>query len=245
MALVAVFSDVHGNLEALEATLRDARSHGAERFACLGDIVGYGADPNACCERVRALGGTVVRGNHDHACSHRVSLEWFNPLAAAAVRWTRLQLTAENRDWLRELPYEAELDGKAHLVHGALHDPSHWPYLFDRADAAPHLRRQTLPLCFVGHTHVPIVFARIGKNVLESRLDAFRLEGADGAKVVVNVGSVGQPRDGNPKACYVLFDPDEGLVVPRRVEYDAMPTASKILEAGLPKPLAMRLFLGR
>ena len=226
MALVAVFSDVHGNLEALDAALRDARSHGAERFVCLGDVVGYGADPNACCERIRALGGTVVRGNHDHACSHRVSLDWF-------------------RDWLRELPYEAELDGKAHLVHGALHDPRHWPYLFEGADAAPHFPRQTLPLCFVGHTHVPIVFARIGKNVLESRLGAFRLEGSDGAKVVVNVGSVGQPRDGNPKACYVLFDPDEGLVVPRRVEYDAMPTASKILSAGLPKQLAMRLFLGR
>ena len=108
--LTAVFSDVHGNLEALDAALRDARSHGAERFVCLGDVVGYGADPNACCERVRALGGIVVRGNHDHACSHRVPLEWFNPLAAAAVRWTRQRLSAENRDWLRGLPFEAELD---------------------------------------------------------------------------------------------------------------------------------------
>ena len=245
MALVAVFSDVHGNLEALDAALRDARSHGAERFVCLGDVVGYGADPNACCERIRALGGTVVRGNHDHACSHRVSLDWFNPLAAAAVRWTRLHLSAENRDWLRELPYEAELEGKAHLVHGALHDPRHWPYLFEGADAAPHFPRQTLPLCFVGHTHVPIVLVKFGKNVLESGLKPFRLDGAEGAKVVVNAGSVGQPRDGNPKACYLLWDPDEGLVVPRRVEYDAVPTASKILAAGLPKQLAMRLFLGR
>ena len=243
--LIAVFSDVHGNLEALDAALRDARSHGAERFVCLGDVVGYGADPDACCERVRSLGGIVVRGNHDHACSHRVSLDWFNPLAAAAVRWTRQNLSEENRDWLRELPYEAELEGKAHLVHGALHDPRHWPYLFEAGAASAHFPRQTLPLCFVGHTHVPIVLAQFGKNILEARLAAFRLDGAEGAKVVVNAGSVGQPRDGNPKACYVLYDPDEGLVSPRRVAYDPTPTASKILAAGLPKPLAMRLFLGR
>ena len=243
--LTAVFSDVHGNLEALDAALRDARSHGAERFVCLGDVVGYGADPNACCERVRALGGIVVRGNHDHACSHRVPLEWFNPLAAAAVRWTRQRLSAENRDWLRGLPYEAEIDGRAQLVHGALHDPRHWPYLFEAADAGPHFPHQTLPLCFVGHTHVPIVLAQIGGNVFESHLKAFLGAAEEGAKVVVNAGSVGQPRDGNPKACYLLFDPAEGLVVPRRVEYDPTPTAAKILAAGLPKQLALRLFLGR
>ena len=161
MALVAVFSDVHGNLEALDAALRDARSHGAERFVCLGDVVGYGADPNACCERIRALGGTVVRGNHDHACSHRVSLDWFNPLAAAAVRWTRLQLTAENRDWLRGLPYEAEIDGRAQLVHGALHDPRHWPYLFEGHSTT----RGTGPICSRGRTRPRTSRARRCRSV--------------------------------------------------------------------------------
>jgi diadenosine tetraphosphatase ApaH/serine/threonine PP2A family protein phosphatase len=194
---------------------------------------------------VRALGGLVVRGNHDHAASHRVPLDWFNPLAAAAIRWTRLALSAENRDWLRDLPYEGDVAGRAHVVHGALHDPRHWPYLFDAGDAGPHFPHQTMPLCFVGHTHVPIVLAKIGKRVYESKLEAFRGAAEEGAKVVVNAGSVGQPRDGNPKACYLLYDPAEGLVVPRRVEYDPTPAASKILAAGLPKQLALRLFLGR
>ena len=243
--LTAVFSDVHGNLEALEASVRDAVSHGAERFVCLGDVVGYGADPNACCERVRKLGATVVRGNHDHACSHRVSLDWFNPLAAAAVRWTRLRLTAENRDWLRELPYEAADGNRAQFVHGGLDDARHWPYLFEGRDAEPHFRKQSLPLCFVGHTHAPAVFVQLGSRILEATLRPFRTGGAEGAKAVVNVGAVGQPRDGDPRACYVLFDPDTGTLVPRRVEYDMDSAAGKILAAGLPKQLALRLFLGR
>ena len=245
MATVAVLSDVHGNLEALDAALRDARAQGAERFVCLGDVVGYGADPDACCERVRALGGIVVRGNHDHACSHRVSLDWFNPLAAAAVRWTRQRLSAENRDWLRDLPWEAAIDDRAQVVHGGLHDPRHWPYLFEGADAVPHFARQTAPLCFVGHTHVPVVFAQIGGRVLEASLRPFHVDPAEGAKAVANAGSVGQPCDGDPRACYVLYDPATGAVAPRRVEYDPTPTAAKILEAGLPKQLALRLFLGR
>ena len=243
--LTAVFSDVHGNLEALDAVLRDAREQKAAAFVCLGDVVGYGADPNACCERVLGLGAKVVRGNHDHACSHRVSLDWFTPIAAAAVRWTRLRLAPENRDWLRDLPYEAADDGRAQLVHGGLEDPRHWPYLFEGPDAEPHFRRQTLPLCFVGHTHAPIVFVQLGGRVLEAPLRTFRAAGAEGAKVAVNVGSVGQPRDGDPRACYVLYDPEAGTVVPRRVEYNIREAAGKILAAGLPKQLAIRLFLGR
>lgn len=243
--LTAVFSDVHGNLEALEAALRDARAQGAGRFVCIGDVVGYGADPNACCERVRATGAAVVRGNHDHACSYRVSLDWFNPLAAAAVRWTRLRLSAENREWLRGLPWTETLDDRTQAVHGGLQDPRHWPYLFEGRDAGPHFAKQSAPLCFVGHTHVPVVFAQMGGNLFEAPLGPFHVEPAEGVKAVVNVGSVGQPRDGNPKACYVLYDPATGAVAPRRVEYDIESAARKILEAGLPKQLALRLFLGR
>ena len=240
----AVFSDVHGNLEALEAVLRDAREQGATQFVCLGDVVGYGADPDACCDRVRELGGVVVRGNHDHACSHRSPLVWFNPLAAAAARWTRNRISEENRGWLRSLPYEARSE-RAQIVHGGLEDPRHWPYLFPGEDVSAHFRRQKETLCFVGHTHVPVLFAQIGGRVRAARLAPFRMTPDEPVKVTVNVGSVGQPRNGDPRACYCLWDPEKGAIAPRRVEYDAAAAARKIRDAGLPPLLASRLLVGR
>lgn len=242
--ITAVFSDVHGNLEALEAVLRDAREQGAGRFVCLGDVVGYGADPDACCERVRGLGGVVVRGNHDHACSHRSPLVWFNPLAAAAARWTRDRLSAENREWLRSLPYEGTSD-RAQIVHGGLDDPRHWPYLFPGEDVSAHFRRQKGMLCFVGHTHVPVLFAQVEGRVRAARLSSFRLGPDEPVKVTVNVGSVGQPRNGDPRACYCLWDTERGVIAPRRVAYDVDAAARKIRAAGLPELLAERLSLGR
>ena len=242
--LTAVFSDVHGNLEALEAVLRDAREHGAERFVCLGDVVGYGADPNMCSERVRGLGGIVVRGNHDHACSYRAPLGWFNPVAAAAARWTRKQLSEENRAWLRGLPFEAQTE-EAQFVHGGLDDPRHWPYLFPGEDFSAHFRRQRRSLCFVGHTHVPLLAALIGGRARVAPLARFRLSPDEDAKVTVNVGSVGQPRNEDPRACYVLWDPAKGVVDPRRVPYDIDAAARKILAADLPPLLAARLSIGR
>lgn len=242
--LTAVFGDVHGNLEALEAVLRDAREQGAEAFACLGDVVGYGADPNACCERVRALGGPAVRGNHDHVASHRVPLAWFNPAAALAVRWTRERLSPENRAWLRELPFEAGIPG-ARLVHGSLADPPKWNYVLSREAAEAHLAKQSSRLCFLGHTHVPLVVIRTGGRLLAAEPDLFRVPAEDDLKVAVNPGAVGQPRDGNPAAAYLLYDPERAAVVPRRVAYDVEAAARKILDAGLPPFLAERLRVGR
>ena len=242
--ITAVFSDVHGNLEALEAVLRDAREQGAGRFVCLGDVVGYGADPDACCERVRDLKGVVVRGNHDHACSHRSPLVWFNPLAAAAARWTRAALSEGNRAWLRDLPYEAREEG-AQFVHGGLEDPRHWPYLFPEEDASAHFRRQRERFCFVGHTHVPVLFAQVEGRVRAARLSSFRLGPDEPVKVTVNVGSVGQPRNGDPRACYCLWDTERGVIAPRRIAYDVDAAERKIRAAGLPELLAERLSLGR
>ena len=242
--LTAVFGDVHGNLEALDAVLRDAREMGAEAFACLGDVVGYGADPDACCERVRALGCPVVRGNHDHAASHRVPLAWFNPVAAAAIRWTRKRLSPENRAWLRELPFGAAIPG-AQLVHASLDDPPKWDYVVSREAAEAHLAKQSERLCFVGHTHVPLVVIRTGGRLLAADLDSFRIPPEeDGLKVVANPGAVGQPRDENPAAAYLLYDPEHAAVVPRRVAYDVEAAARKILDAGLPPFLAARLRIG-
>ena len=241
----AVFGDVHGNLEALEAVLEDARANGAEAFACLGDAVGYGADPNACCERLRALGCLAIRGNHDHAASHRVSLDWFNPLAAAAIRWTRERLSPENRAWLRGLPYAAALADGTQLVHGSLDDPPRWRYLYPGADVGPHFRRQRARLCFAGHTHLPVAFILAAGRVHTVLFDAFRITDGDDAKATVNPGAVGQPRDGDPRAAYALYDPDTGVVEPHRVEYDVRAAARKIADSGLPMGLAVRLFHGR
>lgn len=240
----AVFGDMHGNLEALEAVLADAKDRGAEAFACLGDIVGYGADPNGCCERIRSLGAITVRGNHDHAASHRIPLAWFNELAASAIRWTRERLTPENREWLRSLPFEASLPDGARLVHGSLDEPRQWDYLHPGSDATEHFRHQPEPLCFVGHTHVPFVFIWMGDRIFEAPFEAFRLSPSDGVQVALNPGATGQPRDGDPRAAYALYDPDTGVLEPCRVAYDVAAAARKIEAAGLPRFLALRLFGG-
>lgn len=241
---IAVFGDIHGNLEALEAGLADAEARGAEAFACLGDIVGYGADPDECCQRVRALGAIAVRGNHDHAASHRIPLAWFNEMAAAAIRWTRGRLSTENREWLLSLPFEASLTDGTRLVHGSLDEPRKWRYLYPGDDAAEHFRRQTEPLCFVGHTHVPFVFIRMGGRICEADFEPFRLTPREAAQVAVNPGAIGQPRDRDPRAAYALYDPDTGVLEPRRVAYDIAAAARKIEAAGLPAFLARRLFRG-
>lgn len=240
----AIIGDIHGNLEALEATLRDARENGAETFACLGDVVGYGADPNACCERIRALGCIVVRGNHDHAASHRVPLGWFNPVAAEAIRWTRKAISPENCEWLRGRPFEAAISG-ARLVHASLDAPSKWNYLYPGEDPLAHFAKQTSRICFCGHTHVPVVFVSANDRFFVADLAPFRVDPEDEAKLAVNPGAVGQPRDGNPAAAYLLFDPATGTIVPRRVPYDVETTVRKIRNAGLPGFLAERLRSGR
>lgn len=240
----AIIGDIHGSLEALDAVLEDAEEQGVSAFACLGDIVGYGADPNACCERVRALDCPVVRGNHDHAVSYRVPLGWFNPVAAAAIRWTRKTVSAENRAWLRGLPLETSI-ADAQLVHASLDAPSKWHYLHPGEDPLSHFAKQTARICFCGHTHVPAVFVSAAGRVFFADLAPFRVRPEDDAKLAVNPGAVGQPRDGNPAAAYILFDPATGTIVPRRVPYDAEAAARKIREAGLPEFLAARIMVGR
>ena len=232
------------NLEALEAVLSDATAAGADAFACLGDIVGYGADPNACCERVRALGCPVVQGNHDHAAGGRYSLSWFNPVAAQALRWTRRALSPENRAWLAALPLVARTPG-ASLVHASLENPADWPYLTSTEAAAAHFDKQADRICFAGHTHVPLLFVKIGGRIVPTLLDAVRFSDAPDVKAVVNPGSVGQPRDDDPTAAYLLFDTEAEAVVPRRVAYDMAAAADKIRAAGLPPFLADRIRLGR
>ncbi len=242
----AILSDIHSNLEALEAVLDDARDHGASEYYCLGDVVGYNANPHECIAKIRELGALTIRGNHDHYCSHNESLEDFQPNAASVIAWTRRQLTQEDESWLATLPMSKVVNGITY-VHGTLDMPEHWGYVFDLLDAEAHFSYQTTPVCFHGHTHVPVIFAKRGSEI--ERIDpppsGTRFKFAFGRRYFVNVGGVGQPRDGNPRASYVLYYPKTREIEFRRVSYDIETASEKVRQAGLPERLADRLLYGR
>ena len=239
--MYAVISDIHGNLEALEAVLRDIPEE-AERVFCLGDVIGYGASPNECCDLVRREEMPVITGNHDLAVVDLdTDLDWFNPVAEAAVRWTREQLNEENGDFLRSRPRMMQTS-EALFVHGSVRDPDE--YIINGAIAAENLEilkteYPNVPLCFFGHTHVKAVApSPNGQSSDENSLDL-----GDNGPYLVNPGSVGQPRDGDTFASYVLVESTN--VTYRFVEYDIGKAQAKIRAAGLPGMLADRLAAGR
>ncbi|MCX7591879.1 MAG: metallophosphatase family protein [Kiritimatiellae bacterium] len=237
----AVLGDIHGNLEALTAVLRDAEEQGVDAYVCVGDIVGYNANPAECLERIRELDCVTVRGNHDHYCSHDESLHDFHPLAASVVAWTRHQLSREQIRYLHDLPLEVRVAGVT-LVHSTLDMPEKWGYVFDSLDADAHFNYQTTPVCFYGHTHIPVTFEKQSRVV---RNEAKHVKITLGRKYFVNVGSVGQPRDGDPRASYVIYDAGAKTIEFRRVAYDFGETQRKIRRVGLPERLATRLETGR
>lgn len=237
----AILADVHANLEALEVVLNDAKQEKVTHYACLGDVVGYCANPKECLDIIRRMGMPCVKGNHDEYCSMDEGLEGFNPHAAEAVEWTRNQLTADDRKWLRELKY-MRLVASFTIVHATLDGPQRWGYVFDKLAAAASFTYQNTALCFFGHTHVPVAFIR-DSVVRGGTYSKFRIE--PGKKYFINVGSVGQSRDGVPKASYVVYDLVDGTVELRRLDYDIAKTQRKILDAGLPPRLADRLAEGR
>jgi len=237
----AIIADIHGNLEALQAVLEDAQKRGCTHYACIGDVVGYGANPRECLQIVRSMGMPCVKGNHDEYCSIEESAEGFNPLAAEAVMWTRQQLSEEDRQWLRDLRYVRMVTNFT-IVHATLDAPQRWGYVFDKLAAAASFPYQNTPVCFFGHTHVPVAFVR-DSMVRGGTYSKFKIE--PGKKYFINVGAVGQPRDGNPKAAYVVYDVDEGTVELRRLDYDIATAQKKIRAAGLPERLAERLAYGR
>ncbi|MEJ5237188.1 MAG: metallophosphoesterase family protein, partial [Limisphaera sp.] len=218
----AIIADIHGNLEALQAVLEDAQKQGCTHYACIGDVVGYGANPRECLQIIRSMGMPCVKGNHDEYCSIDENAEGFNPLAAEAVMWTRQQLSEEDRQWLRDLRYVRMVTNFT-IVHATLDAPQRWGYVFDKLAAAASFPYQNTPVCFFGHTHVPVAFVR-DSMVRGGTYSKFRIE--PGKKYFINVGAVGQPRDGNPKAAYVVYDVDEGTVELRRLDYD-IATAQK------------------
>lgn len=237
----AIVSDIHANLEAFEAVLADAQDNKCTHFVCLGDVVGYNANPHECVDRIRELGCPIVKGNHDEQASLVESSRDFNEMAEAAIQWTRDNLTAEDKDLLRELKLQRQVRDFT-IVHATLDTPAQWGYVFNNLDAAASFAFQHTPVCFFGHTHVPMAFIR-DEGVQRQLIDKLRIDPQK--KYFINVGSVGQPRDGDPRAAYCIYDVESNVVELRRVRYDFGPTQKKIIDGGLPPMLAERLALGR
>ena len=237
----AIIADIHANLEAFQVVLDDIQKQKCTHIACLGDVVGYNANPKECLDIVRQMNIPCVKGNHDEYCSTDEELEGFNPNAAEAVMWTRQQLSDEDRKWLRDLKY-VRLVSNFTIVHATLDQPQRWAYVFEKLDAAASFTYQNTAVCFFGHTHVPLAFIR-DSSVRGGTYSKFKVE--PGRKYFVNVGAVGQPRDGIPKAGYVVYDMDEGSIELRRLDYDIAAVQAKIIKAGLPQRLADRLAIGK
>ncbi len=237
----AIFGDVHANLEALEAVLADAAAQGATHHVCIGDIVGYNANPHECLERVRGLECPVVKGNHDEEASAETEIVGLNPLAQAALLWTRDHLTAEDKQYLRELRLVRQVRDFT-IVHATLDTPGSWAYVMNKFDAMASFSYQFTPVCFFGHTHTPRFYVK-GAAVSSEPGPTMSVE--PGRKYLVNVGSVGQPRDGDWRASYALYDMTAGQITIRRLEYDIGTAQQKIRDAGLPPALADRLAIGK
>lgn len=237
----AIFGDIHANLPALEAVLSDARTQLCTHYVCLGDIVGYNANPRECLALVRELDCPTVKGNHDEQASMISAHDSFNALAEEAIQWTRGQLNEDEKAWLRELRLQRQVRDFT-IVHATLDTPHKWAYVFNQLDAASSFSYQHTTLCFIGHTHSPKAFVRDG-SVRSFDLDILPLQ--PGRKYLVNAGSVGQPRDGDPRAAYVIYDTISNEIELRRIEYDVAAAQAAIRAAGLPDKLAERLAAGR
>lgn len=241
--IYGIISDIHSNTEALEAVL--ARLTGVEAYLCLGDIVGYGPEPSACLERLRGLPNlTCIAGNHDLAATGHYNLDWFNPYARAAVEWTGEQLSPEEHRYLTNLPLRAEVAG-ATLTHGSLPEPM--DYITECAEARACFAEFAGPLCFVGHTHVAEVY-RQREGTQACAQESLRRGGEvaieDGLRYILNPGSIGQPRDGNPAAGCAVWDTEAGTLVVHRVQYEIPAVQGKMRKVGLPEYLAERLGRG-
>ena len=240
-----IVSDIHANLEALESTLAAAGDHDA--VLVLGDLVGYGADPNAVIERVQALpNATIIRGNHDKVGSGIDTVESFNHLARHAISWTATALTPEHKAWVAAMPAgPTVIDDLVEICHGSPVDED--AYIFDDLDARRAVAAAKRPVCLFGHTHVPAIFKYDGdlSSLGPPRGARHRLTLDPKAKYLINCGAVGQPRDGDPRAAFGLFDTDTRTITVMRVAYDVGTAQAKIIAAGLPEVLAQRLAIGR
>lgn len=239
----AIFGDIHGNLHALEAVIEAYKSEAIDEYICTGDLVGYGAFPKECINRTREFCKIVVAGNHDFAVCEKLGLDFFNSYAKSAVLWTRQALDPEELAYLQNLPLTVTVDSDTTLSHATIYDAHAFDYIQTQYDAHLSLQELQTTCGFVGHSHIPITFYLKDGTVgwtMESTIDMATCE-----KALVNVGSVGQPRDENPKAAYAIFDTTERKIWIKRVEYDVEAAIAAIEANRLPRILGERLRLGK
>ena len=237
-----IVSDIHGNLEALQAVLRECQRLAVQIVVSAGDIVGYGANPKECLELLRRLKIVSVAGNHDWAVGGRLDFSHFTDDGKAAVEWTRAQISMDDIAYLNAL--ELSLQNKDFvLAHASLHEPQQFMYMTGVSKVIPSFALMDVPVCFIGHTHVPGIFLQVEGQAYYQ--ESSNIDINPQHKYVINPGSVGQPRDGNPMASFCVYDSQLQTIELRRVPYDIQEVQGKILEAGLPQNLARRLALGQ
>jgi len=237
-----IFSDVHSNLEAFRAVVKEMESDGAEKYICIGDIVGYGANPSECIALTKSLTDKVVCGNHDWASIGALEVSYFNDYAKKAVIWTMNRLSDDERRYLQGLHLKVE-DEDFVAVHGSLDEPDEFHYILDIYGAHRTFDLLNKKICFIGHSHAPMTFVK-SKETVRLSVEK-RTVITDESFYIVNVGSVGQPRDGDPRACYALYDSKAKTIEIKRASYPIHRTQEKIRKAGLPQVLAERLENGR
>lgn len=241
----AVFSDIHANLESFEAVLRDIKKQKVDGYVFVGDIIGYGADPNACMDMLRSLidkqGCLFVAGNHDYAVCDLTRSDHYNIYARLAIDWTKEHLNKEHVRFLQKMPLIQKTDDFT-AVHASLDDPQEWKYVLDIDDADQTFKRMETKVCFIGHSHRPVIFT--SNDIVDWFIDE-EVVTNNHTRYVVNIGSVGQPRDGDPRSAYAVYDTESGVIHIRRVPYDIEKAQEKIIAAGLPHILAERLSLGK
>jgi len=239
----ALLSDVHSNLEAFRAVIKDLERESVDHVCFLGDIVGYGADPAQCIDILKGLTSWIVAGNHDWAAVGLTDTSYFNSAAKKAVDWTTELISPSHQKFLKSLPLTCMPSG-IQLAHATPHKPERWGYIYSLQEAQDGFNHAEQQICFIGHSHSPVTFVENSEGTVSLLPDSsFSIR--DEYRYIINVGSVGQPRDGDPRAAYGIFDSEHSSFIIKRVVYSIEDTKKKIIEAGLPPSLASRLSAGR
>jgi predicted phosphodiesterase len=237
-----VISDIHANLEAFAAVRKAIDEISPDKILCLGDLVGYGASPNECVEAAREISDAVVAGNHDFGAIGKTDIAYFNMYAREAIMWTADALKEDSFEFLSGRPLTDVTEDRLRIVHATPRDPERWNYIFSHEHALDEFDAFEEQICFIGHSHQPMIYELMDSETLIVNNE--RVHVRDGRRYLVNVGSVGQPRDGNPKAAFCVYDLDQSEISIIRVEYDVEAAKKRIIDAGLPTVLANRLSWG-
>lgn len=239
---IALISDIHANMEALENVLRDIDKQGVEKIHFLGDAVGYGCNPDECVKKINQYCDIKILGNHDYALMGLESIESFNHAAKISMKWTQSRAKKKTVSIMTDFEMETDfLD--FHLVHSSPKIPEQWNYILSPDQASAEFKEFSQTVCFIGHSHIPTVFKMTKENTVYQN-EIIEIELEEDCRYIVNVGSVGQPRDNDPRACYMIANTETNTLAYRRVEYDVSKTQTKMREASLPEFLIERLAIG-